>query len=205
MAAHVIVDVALGRFRQQAGGEVTAGEAVVIDELEIEVQRAVVLRGQDFVGVVERRVGTRLARAGVKFRLRHEGVESCLVRLEGLRGGAEPENFHLHGVALLDFRQHVQAADDVAEDGVLVIEPLLRAEHEAVLRAVGIRAAVGHLQDARRIMPQAGHDFIGKRIADARRRRRPARRSPRRRDAISARRNKACRDWGPSVPSARPT
>ena len=114
------------------------------------------------IRVVERRVGSGPARAGVMCGPGDQRVKRRLVRLEPPRLGAEAQNFHLHGVALLDVGQHVHPAHDVPEDGVLIIEPHLWAEHEAVLRAIGIRAVVGHFHHACGIMPQARHDSSGK-------------------------------------------
>lgn len=62
-------------------------------------------------------------------------------------------------IALLDRREHFEPANDAVEDGVQIIQPLLRAEHEAVLRTVAVGSGVRHLEGACRAMAKPGHQL----------------------------------------------
>ena len=77
------------------------------------------------------------------------------IRLRGQGGrGIALDLQRLDHVALLDRVDHVHTFDDLAEDGVLAIEPRRSDVGDEELAAVGVRAGVGHRQDAGPIVPQ---------------------------------------------------
>src|SRR5205807_1605594 len=47
---------------------------------------------------------------------------------------------------VVDGRRHVEAADELAEDGLVEVEEALRADRDEELRAVGVLAGVGHAE-----------------------------------------------------------
>ncbi len=116
-------------------------------------------------GIVEGRIWARFARALVAGRVGDEVVESGFVGFEGLGIGAETEDFHLHGIALADFGEEIEAADHAAEDIVLIVEAVLGTEHEAELRSIGIGAIVAHLDGASGVVAETGNDFVGEKVA----------------------------------------
>lgn len=142
-----------------------AGEAGEVGEFEVEVACAFPFRGEEIVWVVEWGVGAGIAGSGVAFGGGLEGGERGFVGFEGGGVGADSEDADLHGVALTDEREDVEAADDFTEDRVFVVEPVLGAEHEAELGAVGVWAVVAHLERADGVVTEAWDDFVGEEVA----------------------------------------
>ncbi len=105
-------------------------------------------------------VGARVAGSGVAFGGGLEGGEGGFVGFEGGGVRADSEDADLHGVALTDEWEEVEAADDFAEDRVFVVEAVLLAEHEAELGAVGVWAVVAHLERADGVVAEAWEDFV---------------------------------------------
>lgn len=70
-----------------------------------------------------------------------------------------------HHVALLDRVDDVLACGDFAKHGMLSIEPRARNVGDEELRAVGVRAGIGHRKNARAGVLQRGVEFIGKLVA----------------------------------------
>jgi hypothetical protein len=71
----------------------------------------------------------------------------------------------LHGIALADFGEEIEATDHATEDIVLIVEAVLGTEHEAELGAIGIGAIVAHLDGASGVMTETGNDFVGEKVA----------------------------------------
>ena len=70
-----------------------------------------------------------------------------------------------HHVALLDRVDDVLACGDFAKHGMLSIEPRAWNVGDEELRAVGVRAGIGHRENARAGVLQRGMEFIGKLVA----------------------------------------
>ena len=112
-----------GRPGKEAGDDFLAGETFKVGEFVVEGLGAGPVGGQYFIGIVEGGVGAGFARAmiAVGVGAGEQGGEAGVVGSEGLGGSAEPENFDVHGVALLNLGQDIEAAHDVAENGVQII------------------------------------------------------------------------------------
>ena len=83
------------------------------------------------------------------------------VGAEGFRGGADAKDSNRDGVILADQGERIQTPDSAAEDGVEVVEALGGRECEEEFAAVGVRAGVGHGEDAGGVMAEAGDEFVG--------------------------------------------
>lgn len=70
-----------------------------------------------------------------------------------------------HHIALLDRVDDVLACGDFAEHGMLSIEPRARDVGDEELGTVGVRAGIGHRENARASVLQRGVEFIGKLVA----------------------------------------
>ena len=90
-----------------------------------------------------------------------EGGKRGGVGAEGFRGGADAEDFNRDGVVLADQGERIQTPDSTAEDGMEVVEALGGREGEEEFAAVGVRAGVGHGEDAGGVMAEAGDKFVG--------------------------------------------
>ena len=95
-------------------------------------------------------------------------VEGLLVGLIGLGGGADAEDLHrLDDIAAGNLIDHILTGDDMAEDGMLAVQPGGRHMGDEELAAVGVRAGVGHGEDAGAGVGQARVDLVGEGIAGA--------------------------------------
>ena len=160
-----------GRFGEEAGGDAEAGGALEVGELVVEVFRAGRNCGEELIRVGEVSDGAGVfcgkggrsgAGGGGVFLLRGgEGGKRGGVGAEGFRGGADAEDFNRDGVVLADQGERIQTSDSTSEDGVEVVEPLGRREGEKEFAAVGVRAGVGHGEDAGGVMAEAGDKFVG--------------------------------------------
>src|SRR5215207_6933627 len=63
-------------------------------------------------------------------------------------------------VALADGVHHVHPLDDLAEDGVPVVQPRRRHVGYEELRAAGVRAGVRHREDAGFVVPETGVELV---------------------------------------------
>ena len=71
------------------------------------------------------------------------------------------------GLAAGDLAQHLHALDDLAEDGVLAVQPGGLLEGDEELAAVGTWSGIGHGQQTGRVEGQLGDDLVFELIARA--------------------------------------
>src|SRR5262245_51531591 len=64
-----------------------------------------------------------------------------------------------------DLIHDIHAFNDLAEDGMFVIQPRRRNERDEELTAVGVRPRICHRQQPRSIVFETGPEFVGELIA----------------------------------------